>query len=56
MAEEFQPVAGHLALDFANTLDNRYDRRPHGSQWLIIRTSSTGKNIQIAVLASSRAC
>lgn len=25
MAEEFQLVAGHLALDFANTLDNRYD-------------------------------
>ena len=24
MAEEFQLVAGHLALDFANTLDNRY--------------------------------
>jgi predicted RNA-binding Zn ribbon-like protein len=26
MAEEFQLVAGNLALDFANTLDNRYDR------------------------------
>jgi predicted RNA-binding Zn ribbon-like protein len=26
MAKEFQLVAGHLALDFANTLDNRYDR------------------------------
>jgi predicted RNA-binding Zn ribbon-like protein len=25
MAEQFQLVAGHLALDFANTLDNRYD-------------------------------
>jgi len=25
MAEEFQLVAGHLALDFANTLDYRYD-------------------------------
>jgi predicted RNA-binding Zn ribbon-like protein len=25
MTEEFQLVAGHLALDFANTLDNRYD-------------------------------
>jgi predicted RNA-binding Zn ribbon-like protein len=25
MAEEFQLVAGNLALDFANTLDNRYD-------------------------------
>ena len=25
MAEEFQLVAGHVALDFANTLDNRYD-------------------------------
>ena len=25
MSEEFQLVAGHLALDFANTLDNRYD-------------------------------
>jgi len=25
MAEKFQLVAGHLALDFANTLDNRYD-------------------------------
>jgi predicted RNA-binding Zn ribbon-like protein len=25
MVEEFQLVAGHLALDFANTLDNRYD-------------------------------
>jgi predicted RNA-binding Zn ribbon-like protein len=25
MADEFQLVAGHLALDFANTLDYRYD-------------------------------
>src|SRR6202789_3052499 len=25
VAEEFQLVAGHLALDFANTLDYRYD-------------------------------
>jgi len=25
VAEEFQLVAGHVALDFANTLDNRYD-------------------------------
>jgi len=25
MAQEFQLIAGHLALDFANTLDNRYD-------------------------------
>src|SRR5271168_5247031 len=25
MAGEFQLVAGHLALDFANTLDYRYD-------------------------------
>jgi predicted RNA-binding Zn ribbon-like protein len=25
MPEEFQLVAGHIALDFANTLDNRYD-------------------------------
>jgi predicted RNA-binding Zn ribbon-like protein len=25
MAQEFQLTAGHLALDFANTLDNRYD-------------------------------
>ncbi|HEV2297079.1 MAG TPA: ABATE domain-containing protein [Candidatus Acidoferrales bacterium] len=25
MAEAFQLTAGHLALDFANTLDNRYD-------------------------------
>ena len=25
MAEDFQLVAGHLALDFANTLDYRYD-------------------------------
>src|SRR5258708_7209752 len=25
MVEAFQLVAGHLALDFANTLDNRYD-------------------------------
>jgi predicted RNA-binding Zn ribbon-like protein len=25
MAREFQLVAGHVALDFANTLDNRYD-------------------------------
>ncbi len=25
MAEEFQLVAGHLALDFSNTLDYRYD-------------------------------
>jgi predicted RNA-binding Zn ribbon-like protein len=25
MAKEFQLVAGHVALDFANTLDNRYD-------------------------------
>ncbi len=25
MAQDFQLVAGHLALDFANTLDNRYD-------------------------------
>jgi predicted RNA-binding Zn ribbon-like protein len=26
MPDEFQLVAGHLALDFANTLDYRYDR------------------------------
>jgi hypothetical protein len=25
MADDFQLVAGHLALDFANTLDYRYD-------------------------------
>jgi predicted RNA-binding Zn ribbon-like protein len=25
MAKEFKLVAGHVALDFANTLDNRYD-------------------------------
>ena len=25
MPDEFQLVAGHVALDFANTLDNRYD-------------------------------
>jgi predicted RNA-binding Zn ribbon-like protein len=25
MADDFQLVAGHLALDFANTLDHRYD-------------------------------
>jgi predicted RNA-binding Zn ribbon-like protein len=25
MAEEFQLIAGHMALDFANTLDYRYD-------------------------------
>jgi predicted RNA-binding Zn ribbon-like protein len=25
MPDQFQLVAGHLALDFANTLDNRYD-------------------------------
>jgi predicted RNA-binding Zn ribbon-like protein len=27
MAKQFQLVAGHLALDFANTLDFRYDER-----------------------------
>lgn len=29
MRDEFQLVAGHLALDFANTLDYRYDPKRH---------------------------
>lgn len=62
MAEEFQLVAGHLALDFANTLDNRYDpeRRldllPTYERFLAFTKESgviTGKQVRKLLLKTS---